>query len=245
MVVYSHTPVPEADWLNRTINIDTGCVFGGKLTALRYPEKELVSVPAAHTYWEPARPFLAREDQAPTLTAQQQLDDILDMEDVSGKRIITTSLNRNITIREENAIAALEVMSRFAANPKWLIYLPPTMSPSETTHEPGLLEHPAEAFAYYRHQGIPRVVCEEKHMGSRAVVIVCRSEEAALKRFGVVDEGIGICYTRTGRRFFDDRALEDEFLQRIHLAMGAAEIWHEFNTDWACLDCELMPWSAK
>ena len=46
MVVYGHTPVPEPEWLNHTINIDTGCVFGGKLTALRYPERELVSVPA-------------------------------------------------------------------------------------------------------------------------------------------------------------------------------------------------------
>jgi protein phosphatase len=55
MVVYGHTPVPEPDWLNRTVNIDTGCVFGGKLTALRYPEKEFGSVPAARTYCEPLR----------------------------------------------------------------------------------------------------------------------------------------------------------------------------------------------
>ena len=46
MVIYGHTPVPQPDWLNRTINIDTGCVFGGSLTALRYPERELLSVPA-------------------------------------------------------------------------------------------------------------------------------------------------------------------------------------------------------
>src|SRR5437870_902519 len=245
MVVYGHTPVPEADWLNRTINIDTGCAFGGRLTALRYPEKELVSVPAAHTYWEPARPFLAKEDQAPAFTAQQQHDDVLDMEDVSGKRYITARLQQNITIREENVIAALEVMSRFAANPKWLIYLPPTMSPSETTQELGLLEHPAEAFAYYRHQGVPRVVCEEKHMGSRAVVIVCRDEEATRKRFGIVDEGIGICYTRTGRRFFEDKELEAALLARVRAALDTTGLWQEFNTDWICLDCELMPWSVK
>src|SRR4029078_828780 len=55
MVVYGPTPVPEAQWLNKTIDIDTGCVFGGKLTALRYPEKELMSVPAAGAEGEPAR----------------------------------------------------------------------------------------------------------------------------------------------------------------------------------------------
>ena len=63
-VVYGHTPVPEPEWLNRTVNIDTGCVFGGKLTALRYPEREFVSVPAKETYCEPARPFLDENEQA-------------------------------------------------------------------------------------------------------------------------------------------------------------------------------------
>ncbi|PWU08228.1 MAG: polynucleotide kinase-phosphatase [Verrucomicrobia bacterium] len=245
MVVYGHTPVPEPEWLNRTINIDTGCVFGGKLTALRYPEKEIVSVPANRTYCQPTKPFLPAEAQAPILTAQQRQDDLLDMDDVLGKRIISTRLHHNVTIREENAIAALEVMSRFAANPKWLIYLPPTMSPSETTKEPGLLEHPSEAFAYFRHQGVPKVVCEQKHMGSRAVVIICRDEEVARKRFGVVGEGFGICYTRTGRRFFDDTKLEAEMLESVRRALTGSGFWDEFKTEWVCLDAELMPWSAK
>jgi len=184
-VVYGHTPIPEPEWLNRTINIDTGCVFGGKLTALRYPEKELVSVPAGRVYYQPVSP-LQPETPAPDLSAQQAHDDLLDLEDVIGKRFIGTRLHSNITIPAENAMAALEVMSRFAVNPKWLIYLPPTMSPTETSHEPGLLEHPTEAFAYFRHEGVPTVVCEEKHMGSRAVVILCRDEEVARKRFGVI-----------------------------------------------------------
>src|SRR5439155_12697908 len=69
MVVYGHTPVPKPEWLNHTIDIDTGCVFGGQLTALRYPEKELVSIPAATAYSEPVRPFLRPEAQVDVLTA--------------------------------------------------------------------------------------------------------------------------------------------------------------------------------
>ena len=244
-VVYGHTPVPEPEWLNRTINIDTGCVFGGALTALRYPENELVSVPALHTYSEPARPFLEEAQQAPALSSQQRHDDILDIEDVTGKRLVNTRLQPNITIRAENAAAALEVMSRFAVNPKWMIYLPPTMSPTATSRLPDLLEHPTEAFGYYRDNGIPKVICEEKHMGSRAIVIICRDEEAARDRFGVINEGIGMCYTRTGRRFFDDRVLETAFLNRIAEAVTQAGLWEELKTTWLALDCELMPWSAK
>src|SRR5262249_8382423 len=156
-VVYGHTPVPEAAWLNGTINVDTGCVFGGKLTALRYPEKELVSVPAEKVWCEPARPFLEIGTESAPLTAQQSHDDTLDLSDVLGKRIIGTRLHHNVTVSEVNAAAALEVMSRFAANPKWLIYLPPTMSPCQTADAPGLLEHPKQAFAYYQSEGVSSV----------------------------------------------------------------------------------------
>jgi protein phosphatase len=245
MVVYGHTPVPEAQWLNNTICIDTGCVFGGKLTALRYPEKELVSVPAKYTYYKSVKPFIPEEALAPALSAQQVQDEILDAEDVIGKRIITTRLLNNVIIRENNAAAALEVMSRFAVNPKWLIYLPPTMSPSETSQLPDLLEHPAQAFAYYRRSGIDKVICEEKHMGSRVVVIICRDEGVAQKRFGIENEGFGICYTRTGRRFFTDAALESAFLSRMNAALEKSNFWKDLKTDWVCLDCELMPWSTK
>ena len=243
MVVYGHTPVPEAEWLNNTIDIDTGCVFGGKLTALRYPERELVSVDAAKVYCEPVKPL--GNSTGARISSQQQLDDVLDINDVLGKRIINVRLQNKITIREENSIAALEVMSRFAANPKWLIYLPPTMSPVETSQLPGYLEHPKQAFAYYKNQGVTEVICEEKHMGSRAVVIVCRDEEAVKRKFGIVNEGIGICYTRTGRRFFNNSELETEFLQRVNNALSESDFWSRLNTDWVCLDCELMPWSAK
>ena len=115
---------------------------------------------------------------------------MLDASDVLGKRIISTRIHHNVTVREENAAAALEVMSRFAVNPKWLIYLPPTMAPSETSELPGMLEHPSQAFAYFRGERITSVICQEKHMGSRAVVIVCRDQEAARRRFGISEDDI-------------------------------------------------------
>jgi len=239
-VVYGHTPVPSVEWINDTIDIDTGCVFGGKLTALRYPSLEIVDVPAAREYAVPARPLVI---PTPILSSQQTLDDTLDLADVTGKRIVETRLRRTVTIPEENSIAALEIMSRFAADPKWIVYLPPTMSPSETTKRDGLLEHPDEAMAYYRHFGVPKVVLEEKHMGSRAVVVVCRDADAARSRFGVTTGETGAVLTRTGRKFFNDAALETEFLQRV--AASASPLWDEMETDWLLLDAELMPWSAK
>ena len=242
MVVYGHVPVLEAEWVNNTIDIDTGCVFGGKLTALRYPERELVSVDAAQVYCEPIKPL---EAEINALNVQQQQDDVLDIIDVSGKRLISTKIQRQITIREDQTIAALEVMSRFAVNPQWLIYLPPTMSPVATSKLPDFLEHPAEALDYYQQQQVPQVICEEKHMGSRVVIVLCRNEAAAEKRFGIKDEGIGVCYTRTGRKFFHQDGLEVELLNRLHTALTDNGFWHSLNTDWVCLDCELMPWSAK
>lgn len=243
-VVYGHTPVTEPQWVNRTINIDTGCVFGGELTALRYPERELVSVAAHRTYYEPVKPLLNEMDESsPPKT--RGYDDILDINDVLGRRAIRTRLHGNLTIREENAITALEVMSRFAVHPKWLIYLPPTMSPTETTDKSDLLEHPTEAFAYYHKQGVTDVIWQEKHMGSRAILIVCRDPETAKKRFGIAGDTLGTCYTRTGRSFFNDAAVETALLEHVKAAMDKVGYWESLDTDWICLDCELMPWSVK
>lgn len=239
-VVYGHTPVPEPDWLNRTINIDTGCAFGGALTALRYPEKELVSVKAAQVYAEPIRPL-----HPDSSTRANGRGDLLDISDVADRRVVHTQLRGNITIREDQSAAALEVMSRFAVDPHWLIYLPPTMSPSETTSSEGLLEHPAEAFSYYRKAGVNELLCEEKHMGSRAIVIVCRDSNVATKRFGVRDGSNGKCYTRTGRAFFNDEELETEFIDVAERVFSATDLWSQLDSDWVCLDCELMPWSVK
>ncbi|MEV6161970.1 polynucleotide kinase-phosphatase [Streptomyces sp. NPDC052052] len=244
-VVYGHTPVPRASWINNTICLDTGAVFGGRMTALRWPERELVDVPAEKVWYEPAKPLTT---EAPGGREGRPLD----LADVHGRRIVETRHMGRISVREENAAAALEVMSRFAVDPRLLGYLPPTMAPTATSHEDGYLEHPAEAFAQYRADGVTEVVCEEKHMGSRAVALVCRDAAAARERFGAPDLSraggggpTGALYTRTGRPFLDDVALTEVILGRLRTAVTAAGLWEEWATDWVLLDAELMPWSLK
>jgi protein phosphatase len=242
-IVYGHTPVVSAEWLNNTICLDTGCVFGGKLTALRWPEKDLVEVPAGRVYAEPVRPLKGNTDSA--LSLQQQHDDLLDLSLVTGKRIIEMGFGRSIIIDEGSSASALEAMTRFGAHPKWLIHLPPTMSPCATSRRDSLLEHPDEAFGYYRDEGIAEVVVEEKHMGSRALIAICRDEDAARQRFGVATGETGMVYSRTGRPFFSERATTEAILARLRKAMTERDFWDRHATDWALLDAEIMPWSAK
>ena len=241
MVVYGHTAVDEARWLNETICLDTGCVFGGALTALRYPERELVSVAARATHYEGVRPWA---ETVRTAREKQQQHGLLELRDVTGRLEIETETHGRIMIREEQARAALEPMSRFATDPRWLIYLPPTIYPGETSKLPGTLEHPAEVLRQYALDGMERVICEEKHMGSRGIVIAGRTPEDVRERFGIENAHGGACYSRTGRRFFNDD-LEGEFLDRVREAVLASGLWEELGTNWLLLDCEIMPWNLK
>jgi protein phosphatase len=183
LVLYGHTPVPETEWLNNTLCLDTGCVFGGRLSALNYPERTVVSVPATRVYHPPAKPFPFSTPSGEGPARREP--DVLDIADVSGSRVIETGYLPRVGVREAHAAAALEVMSRFALDPRWLLYLPPTMSPVATSTMEGLLEHPEQAFTAYHSDGVTDVLCEEKHMGSRAVLLICRTPAAARARFGV------------------------------------------------------------
>jgi protein phosphatase len=292
LVVYGHTPFREPRFLNNTVCIDTGCVFGGRLSAYRYPEAEIVSVEAAREYYAPVKPLendqhdpIGQNDRGavslcvaddtgsaglPSESAKAHpvtppfpgIENLPDIEDVLGRLTIQTRLHHDIVIGEESSSAALEIMSRFSAvDPRWLIYLPPTMSPCKTSSLPAYLEYPAEAFEYYRKAGVAQVVCEEKHMGSRAVIVLCRTPKAAQDRFGIPDGSPGSIYTRTGRQFFDpvDTAalagtfagdgayagIEAVILDRLRNVLDRSEFWEQYATDWVCLDAELMPWSAK
>jgi len=243
VVLYGHTPVPAAEWLNNTLCLDTGCVFGGRLTALNYPERTVVSVPAARVYHPPARPF---PGTSPTAATRRE-PDVLDIGDVSGSRVIETAYLPRAGVRDAHAAAALEVMSRFAIDPRWLLYLPPTMSPVATAQHDDLLEHPDQAFDAYRADGVASVLCEEKHMGSRAVLLVCRSPGDAGSRFGL--PGPGAIWTRTGRPFFaasqHSPSLAAALIGQVRAAAEKAGLFAELGTSWLLLDAELVPWNVK
>ena len=223
LVAYGHVPTPTLEWVNNTLCLDTGCVFGGSLSGLRYPERETVSVPAERVWYEPAKPLAAP-------LAQRQPDE-LRINDVQGKRIVEARHRGKITIRAENAAGALELMSRFALAPDQLWYLPPTMSPVRTSDRPGLLEHPEDAFAEYAAWSVPEVVCEEKHMGSRCVIHVHA-------------DGQGAMWSRTGRAMLDP-AQTGTLLSALASAIGRAGLWDDLDTDRVLLDAEILPWSLK
>ena len=177
-------------------------------------------MPAAREYYAPVRPLVAIDARP---------DEGLDIADVTGRKHLDYGYGRT-TVAAENAAAALEVMSRFALDPATLVWLPPTMAPCSSSAVDGYLEHPTAAFADLRGAGITTVVCEEKHMGSRAVVRISRT--------GAGDA----IWTRTGRPFFGAE-LDAPLLARVRAA--AAGLFAELDSDWLLLDTELLPWSAK
>jgi protein phosphatase len=132
-VVYGHTPVPNPNGsTGRPTSTPAACSAASSPHCDGLSESSFPCLPLARTANRHA-PSLPRPQTGFPSHHPADHDDLLDADDVLGKRIISTRLRSNVTIREENATAALEVMSRFAANPKWLIYLPPTMSPCETS----------------------------------------------------------------------------------------------------------------
>lgn len=243
MVAYGHTPVERAEFRNETVCVDTGCVYGGALTALRWPERELRSVPARRQYVPPKRPITS---ESPRATDQGLApNDRLDLASVLGGITVETPVVRRVTVGPSLVATAIEHVSRFCVDPRWLVYVPPTMAPVETSSVDGFLERPEQALDYFAHCGIDRVVLELKHMGSRAIVLLCRSREAMLARFGLANDHAGTILTRNGRAFFKDASTEASLVTRARAAIERAGLFEELSTSWMLLDAELLPWSAK
>jgi hypothetical protein len=158
---------------------------------------------------------------------------------------ISTSLISAVRLAPTQLSFAGKALSKVNIDPRWLIYLPSAIASLQSTREDVGLERPESAIEYYRHERIEKVVVEEKHMGSRGIVIVCKSHQAASKRFQVSGEIPGCVYTRNGRRFFKNGDTEAVFLERLGQVLTRANFWKRFDTDFFCFDGEILPWSLK
>jgi len=158
----------------------------------------------------------------------------------------TVEAGKKIPVMPSQVEPVIEGLSRFGVDPRWLIFLPPGMASVQSSHG-DYLEHPADAFSYYRDAGVSKVVVEYKHMGSRAVVIVCGGPDVAAKRFGFTsgDHNPGCVFTRNGRPFFSDPKEEKGFLLRLRETLVKQNFWNRWQTDWVLLDGEILPWSLK
>ncbi|MFO0558851.1 MAG: polynucleotide kinase-phosphatase [Polyangiales bacterium] len=243
LVAYGHTPVERAEFRNETICVDTGCVYGGALSALRFPEREVRSVPAKRAYVEAHRPIAKSmaSGAASSLEARFRLD----LTALIGGITAETEVVRRVTVSPSLVAPAIEHVSRFAVDPRWLVYVPPTMSPVETSAVEGYLERPEQALEYFAKQGVERVVLEEKHMGSRALTLIARDRASMHERFGHSNAHAGVIYTRNGRAFFRSEATEAHLVDALRDAAERAGLFDALSSRWLLWDTEILPWSEK
>ncbi|MEI5907699.1 polynucleotide kinase-phosphatase [Bacillus spongiae] len=235
LIVWGHDPKPKPLISNNTINIDQGVVFGGELTALRYPEKEFVSVKAKKNYSGAASNPLKELEK-------KRLDPPNISKFINGYSVLTEDLAK-IHIPKEYAIPSIDTVSHYTVPIEELVYIPPTMSPTpQPSALKDYLEHPKEVIEYYRRMGVEKMVAEKKHMGSRGILMLFNSKKSGLKYVG--RETLGVIYTRSGRRFFHDE-VESDILKRLNDGLNHHNYFQKYETDYVLLDAEIMPWNLK
>lgn len=235
LIIWGHDPKPKPLIINNTINIDQGVVFGGELTAFRYPEKEFVSVKAEKDYSD--------ANNNPLLELKRKrLNPPNIAKFINGYSVLTDDFGE-IHVPKEYVIPSIDMVSHYTVPMEELIYIPPTMSPTPIPSSlEDYLEHPREAIDYYRSMGIGRLVAEKKHMGSRGILLLFKSKEVGFKYVG--RETLGVIHTRTGRRFFNEE-IEKKILSRINKGLISSDYFNKYDTDFLLLDSEIMPWNLK
>lgn len=235
LIIWGHDVHVQPFKANRTINIDQGAVFGGQLTALRYPEEQLVSVNAAHNY--------AGDENNPIIEARQKHFNAPSATHFMNGFTVHTADEEQITIGPQQAMAAMDTFSHYTMPLEQVLYIPPTMSPTpQTSALPDYLEHPTEAFSYYKKNGVTKMIAEKKHMGSRAVIFIAKDVETAKQLIN--SDSLGYIMTRTGRAFFAPDE-QQQLLARLHAELIAKNYFETHDTSFVLMDAEILPWNLK
>ncbi|MCT6923782.1 polynucleotide kinase-phosphatase [Metasolibacillus sp.] len=235
LIIWGHEPKLKPLKMNNTVNIDQGVVFGGQLTAFRYPESTFEAVTAYENY--------AGEQQNPLLEAAAKHFDPPNIHAFIDGFEVATTHGGTVWVGNGYAKAAIDTVSHYTVPLEQLIYIPPTMSPTpQTSQLDDYLEHPAEAFAYYKKHGFTELIAEKKHMGSRAVLLLFKNKQIAKE--WIDTETLGVITTRSGRAFFDTAAHET-IVQKLHTELAAKNYFERMETDFVLLDAEILPWNLK
>ncbi|MEH7178152.1 polynucleotide kinase-phosphatase [Neobacillus vireti] len=235
LIIWGHDPKPQPLLVNNTLNIDQGVVFGGTLTAYRYPEKQFVSVKAKQDYANvPDNPLKEWE--------LKRLNPPNIMKFLEGYSVLTEHYGE-IMIYDDGVKPAIDDFSHYTLPLEDIVYLPPTMSPTpKASRLEGYLEHPMEAFEYYQSNGVETMVVEKKHMGSRGILFLFKNKEVAKEYIG--RETLGNIYTRTGRAFFK-KEVEEQIVGVLNEDLVKSGYFETYNTDFVLLDAEILPWNLK
>ena len=228
-VVCGHEVISRPEWRGNTINIDTGCVYGGALTALVWPEGELLQVKAAKTYCP------GKEE----IVQMAVTDPVFNLPNPERPLVLPIAQSEPVVIPSHKFKAAL-ANTRIIA-PWHLWFLAPTISPAPADPVmPDVLEHPLHAVKFYENLGIKNLVAQTKHMGSRATTLICRTPEIALANFGEAKDLV--VWSRNGYEFFDeDLAVLAELRTQLKAGLDITTP----DWEWVLLDGEMMPWTLK
>lgn len=235
LIVWGHDPKPKPLLINNTINIDQGVVFGGELTAYRFPERDFVSVKVQQDYSGDAENPLKEWER-------NRLNPPNIGKFLHGYSVLTEEMGE-VKIPQEVVKPAIDAVSLFTVPIEQLVYILPTMSPTpKPSPLDGYLEHPKEAIEYFRSNGIQTMIAEKKHMGSRAILFLFKDKEAAEKHTGIPT--LGTIYTRTGKRFFD-AATEEKMVGQLVEELHRMDYFDTHETEYVLFDAEIMPWNLK
>lgn len=235
LIIWGHDVKAQPFKANRTINIDQGVVFGGELTALQFPELQFQTVKALANY--------AGLEDNPILEAKAKRFSPPNVSQFIDGFTVHTINDDQISVAQENVLAAMDTFSHSTLPLEQVVYIPPTMSPTpQTSKLDDYLEHPIEAFNYYKKNGVTKMIAEKKHMGSRAVIFIAKNNEIAKEMIN--SDSLGYVATRTGRPFFEAQQ-QQQMVKKIHEELVAKNYFEQFNTDFVLMDAEILPWNLK
>ena len=232
LVIWGHEPHDKVFVEKDTVNVDTGGFCGHYLSLIRYPEMEVIQEKVHQS-------FVPEEDNVILNRIKNRFKPLSLQRFMEGFKVDTPYAVLHANSR--NVKSVIELTSTKTAPVEEMIYIPPTMSPTpKTSSLPDYLEHPLDAMDYYKKHGVQQVICEKKHMGSRAVITLFKDQETGMEYFG--KPCLGSILSRNGVRFFSQND-EMNLLQRLRDDL--LPYFESHNTSLLVLDSEIMPWNLK